>query len=424
MSKPLLQKNTRSLLTWLPIVLLAGSLLFYFVLQMHAHHMQQKQLLLKQSNLWSAFTVQPDNFPKFVQGEYDISEVHDSSSVSDEPRDTSIYLNNTKQLRPFQVSTEYYPLNGKIYQLSTYVSSREINHLIIKIFLTEAVIFILLLLTVVVVNKKSSFLLWRPFFSTIQKVKQYDITRNPDLDLPLVTGTKEFDELNKEISSLISNVNQAYVQQKHFVENASHEMQTPLAIIRAKLELLINQQGLTEKTASLLSDISEANDHLSRMNRTLLLLAKIENNQFPETEKVRVSNVLNQLISNYRNYYNGEFPPLTEKINSDIELDANLSLIEILLSNLLKNAIEHNEKNGFIVITVNDSNLIINNSGAQPERETKQLFERFAKGTHQSKTTGLGLALVKQICLLYNYQVEYVYENGLHEVTIDFSKKN
>ena len=386
--------------------------------------MQEKQLALKQGNVWTAFTLQPDSFPKRVQGEYDIKEVSHSPLLDDEPRDTTIYFESTNHSLPFAVSTVYHSWNGKAYLVSTYVSSREIEHLIIKVFLTEAVIFLLLLLTVVIVNKKSSFLLWKPFFSTIRKVKQYDITRNTSLDLPVSTGTKEFDELNKEITSLMRNANQAYLQQKHFVENASHEMQTPLAIIRSKLELLINQQGLTEKTASLLSDISEANDHLSRMNRTLLLLAKIENNQFPETELVEIAKVVKQLISNYRKFYDGEFPSLTENIHSGITVNANRSLIEILLSNILKNAIEHNQEDGFIDVTISDSKLLIKNTGTQPERATDLLFERFTKGSHKSKTSGLGLALVKQICLLYNYQVKYIYENGLHELTIYFSNKS
>jgi signal transduction histidine kinase len=422
MSKPLLQKNTRFLITWLPVVLLAGSLIFYFVLQLHAHHMQEKQLLLKQSNVWTAFTLQPDSFPPHIEGEYDLRLIDgNAKTLNDEPTDTSIYLKGSGQSLPFEVSTVYHSWNGKTYQLSTYVSSREIHHLIIKVFLAEAVILILLLLTVVIVNNRTSLFLWKPFFSTIQRVKDFDIRRNQNPDLPLSTGTTEFDELNKEIASLIGNANQAYIQQKQFVENASHEMQTPLAIIRSKLELLINQQDLTEKTASLLSDITEANEHLSQMNRTLLLLAKIENNQFPETEKVHIPGLLRELISNYRNYYNGEFPPLTEDIHSEITVDANHLLVEILLSNILKNAIEHNKEKGFIDIKILDSKLLIKNPGIAPETETSLLFNRFIKGSHQSKSTGLGLALVKQICLLYNYEVKYSFREGIHEIIIDFS---
>jgi signal transduction histidine kinase len=422
MSKQLLQKNTRSLLLWLPLVLLVGSLLFYVMLRWHTHHMQEKQLLLKQNNVWAAFTAQPNNFVKTVQGEYDIKEgTHTTNIIENGPRDTVIYYRNTKQLLPFEVLTSTYSWNGKTYLLSTYVSSKEIHHLIIKVFATEAVILLLLLLTVVIVNMKSSRSLWTPFFSTLEKVKQFDITRNQNIDLPPSTGTAEFDELNKVIASLIGNVNQAYHQQKQFVENASHEMQTPLAIIRSKLELLINQPELTEKAASLLSDITDANDRLSQMNRTLLLLAKIENNQFPDVEEINIATLLQNIINNYQNHYEGNFPTLTQNTQSEKTVIANRSLIEILLSNLIKNAVEHNQPGGAIIINLNDSELSIKNTGAEPEVQTEVLFERFRKGSHKSRTTGLGLAMVKQICLLYNYPIKYTYQNGWHEVTVGFN---
>jgi signal transduction histidine kinase len=384
--------------------------------------MQEKQLLLKQNNVWAAFTAQPNNFVKTVQGEYDIKEgTHTTNIIENGPRDTVIYYRNTKQLLPFEVLTSTYSWNGKTYLLSTYVSSKEIHHLIIKVFATEAVILLLLLLTVVIVNMKSSRSLWTPFFSTLEKVKQFDITRNQNIDLPPSTGTAEFDELNKVIASLIGNVNQAYHQQKQFVENASHEMQTPLAIIRSKLELLINQPELTEKAASLLSDITDANDRLSQMNRTLLLLAKIENNQFPDVEEINIATLLQNIINNYQNHYEGNFPTLTQNTQSEKTVIANRSLIEILLSNLIKNAVEHNQPGGAIIINLNDSELSIKNTGAEPEVQTEVLFERFRKGSHKSRTTGLGLAMVKQICLLYNYPIKYTYQNGWHEVTVGFN---
>lgn len=422
MSKPLLQKNTRSLLLWLPLVLLAASLLFYLMLDWHTHHMQEKQLLLKQTNVWNAFTSQPTYFIRNVQGEYEIKEGIFAANIGEsEPRDTVIYYQNIKQLLPFEVLTSTYSWNGKTYLLSTYVSSKEIHHLVLKVFATEAIILLLLLLTVVIVNKRSSRSLWTPFFSTLQKVNQYDIVRNQDIELPPSTGTAEFDELNKVIASLIQNVNQAYHQQKQFVENASHEMQTPLAIIRSKLELLINQPELNEKTASLLSDITEANDRLSQMNRTLLLLAKIENNQFPAVEEINLSELLENLIDNYRNHYECDFPDLTQSVQSNKIIIANRSLIEVLLSNLIKNAVEHNQPNGSIAITLSESELSIKNTGAKPETEPENLFERFRKGSHKSKTTGLGLAMVKQICLLYHYSIYYTYQNGWHEVTVRFN---
>jgi len=419
MSKPLLQRNTRFLLIWLPVVLLVCSLLFYVVLSMHAHHMQEKQLLLKQNNVWNAFIARSTNMERHITGEYDINEGNAASLVSNEPKDTVVYYANQNKSLPFKILTTNKQWNGRPYHIATYISSTEFSHLIIKVFITEAIILVLLLISIVVLNRKSSGFLWKPFFTTMEKINDYDITRNQTLALPAQTGTTEFDELNKTLASLIDKVNSAYHHQKQFVENASHEMQTPLAIIRSKLELLINQPGLTEKVAALLGDITEANDRISQMNRTLLLLARIENNQFPDISAINISQTLQHILNSFENHYEN-FPALTTNIKDEVVVQANYSLIEILISNLLKNAIVHNPSGGNINLTLSASALIIANTGLPLEANPNELFERFRKGSHQTKTTGLGLALVKQICLLYHYSVKYEYNNGWHTVTVTF----
>ena len=422
MSKPLLQKNTAFLLRWLPLVFVAFSILFYFVMQMQAHHMQEKQLLLKQQNVWKGFISAPQSFDRNIQGEYTIIEgVPFPKQNLNEPGDTTIYYQNLKKFLPFQAFTSELPLNEKVYLVTTFVSSTEINHLIIKVFISEAVILLLLLITIILLNRISSGRLWRPFFSTLKKVDEYDINHNPDLKLFLETDTVEFDHLNNELHKLINRVNIAYHHQKQFVENASHEMQTPLAIIRSKLELLINQPNLTEKAATLLGDITEANNRLTQMNRTLLLLAKIENKQFPDTELIDISQLLKQVVNDFQNHYEEQFPLLDIMPQEGVTIIANRLLIEILFSNLIKNAIEHNIPQGKIIIVLNNSSLLVKNTGLIPEIKPSDLFERFKKGSYQSRSTGLGLALVKEICNLYNYTIRYDYKNGWHEVEVTFS---
>ena len=420
MSKPLLQRNTRYLLLWLPVVLLLCSLLFYAVIQKHAHHMQEKQLLLKQLNVWNAFTAGPEDFQKRIAGEYGIVEGPAPKGIElNEPRDTFISYPAKPGGLPYKILTGQMDWRGKTYQVTTYVSSTEFTHLIIKIFIAEAIILILLLVAIIVLNRKSSGLLWHPFLFTMKKMNEFDIVRNPSLILPAETGTVEFNELNETLTQLIHNVNLAYRNQKQFVENASHEMQTPLAIIRSKLELLINQPALTENSAFLLADITEANERLSQMNRTLLLLAKIENNQFPDTGEVDVSETLEKLISNFKIHYDG-FPALDLSIEKQVMVPSNRSLIDILLSNLLNNAIVHNIPNGRIRIELSKDQLIIQNTGLPPDADPGELFERFRKGSHLTKTTGLGLALVKQICNLYHYPVSYQFTDGWHRLELRF----
>lgn len=383
--------------------------------------MQEKQLMLRQINIWNVFVAKAGNIDRHIPGEYDIQEnTAGEGIILNRPLDTILYTNEQKP-HYFKKLTGRLQWNGKKYLVTTYISSTEFSHLIIKVFVTEAFILALLLIAIVVLNRKSSGLLWKPFLSTVEKVNTFDVTRNESLILQAETGTTEFNELNKAITALINRVNTAYHNQKQFVENASHEMQTPLAIIRSKLELLINQPGLTEKNAALIADITEANDRLSQMNRTLLLLAKIENNQFPETERVDVSQLLTKTIEVFKGHYE-ELPVLNVTIEGILTIQVNRILIDVMISNLIKNAIEHNLPNGYINITLLNGTLTIENTGPALTVNPNELFERFKKGSHQTKTTGLGLALIKQICNLYQFKVTYEYLQGWHRIIVRFDE--
>lgn len=421
MNKTLEQKTTRYLLIWLPVVLLLGSLLFLVMLNMHAHHTQEKQLALKQQNVWNAFVSQPSTMTMQIPGEYVILKNNGlSNQSSDEPRDTTLMIAGNPQELHFKALSKSYSFNNEHYQLITFVSSKEFNHLTIKVFLTEALILLLLLIAIVIINRKSSLILWRPFHRTLKKLAEYDVATNPALQLETQTGTNEFTQLNEELTNMIAKVNSAYSNQKQFVENASHEIQTPLAIIRSKLDLLINEPGLTEKSAALLGDITEANDRLSQMNKSLLLLAKIDNNQFPNQERINISELVERTLTNYQDHYD-EFPSLNRSIIPEVYITANPALTEILFSNLIKNAVVHNIPGGFIKVSLSDAVFSIANSGGPISEEPSLLFDRFRKGTKDSKSTGLGLSLVKQIAQMYKMDLQYQYINDIHSIVVSFN---
>jgi signal transduction histidine kinase len=422
MSKSLQQKNTRYLLIWLPLVLLIGTILFIVLMSMHARHMQEQQLELKQENIWNAFMAKPETIAWHITGEYDLVKgTPFSNNWLNKPRDTTIYYADKMERVAFGLLTERHLFNGQSYQLTTYISSKEIRHMIIKAIIAEVFIFVLILGAIVIINRKSSGLLWRPFYDTMKKVKAYDIIQNQALQLKEQTGIFEFNQLNQEITSLIQNVNQAYRNQRQFVENASHELQTPLAIIRSKLDLLINSPDLTAETADLLADITDATERLSQMNRNLLLLTKIDNNQFPERTRINVSDVMEKLLAYYQEYYDGDLPVINKSVQPGIYLMANASLIEILINNLVTNSIVHNIPNGHVDIRLTHNELIIENTGHSITGDPEQLFERFKKGREQSQTTGLGLSLVKQICHSYQFDLQYSYAEAIHRVRVVFA---
>lgn len=420
MSKPLLQRNTNVLLIWLPIILLVSSGIFYIILKKHAHHAEEKYLLLKQQNVWGRFIATSGALEKHIAGEYDISESDASApAIVNVPSDTVIFYPAEGKNLPFKVLTNRYQWNDQSYLVSTYISSTETTHLIIKVFASEAVILLVLLIAIMIVSKKSSARLWRPFFLSISSAENFDIARNSHFQLPEETGTTEFDRLNSTLNKLVKNVNKAYYNQKQFIENASHEIQTPLAIIRAKIELLINQPDIKEEEALLLGDIANATNRLSEMNRILLLLAKIENSQFPDRENISINNVVRKILDDCSEYVDN-CPRIKSNMEEEITVTANLLLIEILISNLINNAIVHNNNKKEIAVIINDGKLIIENTGDPLFVDPEVLFERFRKNTHQKQTTGLGLALVRQISQLYQYNIEYNYKNGWHIVEVCF----
>jgi signal transduction histidine kinase len=408
MSQPLQQKNTRSLLTWLPLVMLAGSVFFYLILMGHIRHMKHQQLQLKQSNAWNAYALDPQHIPMRLAGEYQIVPGAMQADVAADSANLS-YLRQAHRL------------DGKSYVVTTYISAKEYRHLLIKAGLAEGIIFIVLLVAIVIVNRRTSARLWTPFYTTMDGIRDYDIRQDKPLVLDARTGVEEFDRLNQTLLALIDHVDQAYRNQKQFTENASHELQTPLAIIRSKVELLMESPGLTEDNALLLQEITEANERLSQMNKNLLLLTRIENSQFPEVESIALSPLLERLTHFFKEYYETEVARTTTTIQPDVCLTANPALIEMLINNLLRNAYVHNLPGGWVDIRLTPTALLIENTGPVIQEDPGRLFDRFRKGRVDSRTTGLGLALVRQIAQLYHYDVNYTYRDGVHRLEVSFS---
>ncbi|HWB91817.1 MAG TPA: histidine kinase dimerization/phospho-acceptor domain-containing protein, partial [Puia sp.] len=281
MSQSLQQKNTGILLKWLPLVMLAGSVFLYFLMRGHILHMQEQQLHLKQNNIWRSFSDNPESLPLHIPGEYDITPERGAAiQMSDRPRDTILKFPGSPA-ETFNLLTTRFSDGEQAYLITSYISSKEVTHLIIKIAVADALIFLLLLGAIVVVNRRISRRLWAPFYATMDAIRSYDVRQNQAITLLANTSVEEFDRLNQTLTSLIDDVHRAYHNQKQFTENAAHELQTPLAIIRSKVELMMEGAALNEDTAYLLGEINEANERLSQMSRNLLLLTRIENRQFP-----------------------------------------------------------------------------------------------------------------------------------------------
>lgn len=314
--------------------------------------------------------------------------------------------------------SSYYTINGVNYQVSSYnyvtQSAQILKGMILTAILKTILIALAVLLTVRVVSKK----ILSPFNQTLKNIQKFSIKKKQALKLTS-TNTKEFQELNQFLKKMTDKAVTEYSQVKEFSENASHELQTPLAVLRSKLELL-TETDIQQNQASLIADMQNAIEKLSRINHSLLLLTKLENQEFEATTAINFTKQMTELLTIYEDRIAIKELKVTQLIEPNITLSINAALADMLFDNLLSNAIRHNVKNGSIFLEINQQGIFIKNTGPEPVFPTEELFQRFKKSNQCSNSVGLGLAIVKRICELNNFEIQYIYEQGYHIVSVRF----
>jgi two-component system, OmpR family, sensor histidine kinase ArlS len=320
---------------------------------------------------------------------------------------------------PYRVLQSPILIEGKPYIFSGRISLVEAEDLIESIIIVFISLIALLLGVLLFVTSRFSKRIWQPFQNTLHKLKSFELTEHKTIELEK-TDIEEFEELNQSLQKLIDKNILAYSQQKTFIENASHELQTPLAVLKSKMDLLLQNKDLTNEQSEILNAVELPLSRISRVNKNLLLLAKIENSQFADTESIEVSVTLAQSIELLADYIQNKNLHLTNETKQPLIITCNKLLLEILLSNLLTNAIRHTSEGTQIIIRLKDNTLQIQNTGTQA-LNTGKLFERFAVSSSETTSSGLGLAIVKEICNRYQWQINYTFENNLHSFSVGFS---
>ncbi|MEO6455554.1 MAG: HAMP domain-containing sensor histidine kinase, partial [Ginsengibacter sp.] len=307
--------------------------------------------------------------------------------------------------------------SGKGYNIAIRKSQRESEDIIEFIFKITSLLVIILLIALFLINRFILSKLWKPFHATLEQINRFNLSDKNVVQLGH-NNIDEFTELNTAVNIMTSRVNQDYNEIKSFTENASHEIQTPLAIIKSRLELLSQFENLKEEQMNTVQSIYEAVNRLSKLNQSLILLTKIDNRQFSEMDKVSLGVFINKNITYYEELIAAKNIVLTKHIYGDVIVEMNETLGEILISNLITNAIKHNDDEGSIEINLNYKQLSISNTGAAPDRDPLEMFERFKKDKVTSESLGLGLSIVKKICERYHFSITYSYSD-VHTITID-----
>jgi len=259
---------------------------------------------------------------------------------------------------------------------------------------------------------------WGPFYVILDKLKKFQIDKHAAIDLPRST-TSEFRDLSFAITQLVDKNREAFQSQKEFTENASHELQTPLAICRSKLELLAQTRELTEHQAELVASLFSGIERISRLNKNLLLLSKIENRQFLELEEINLPLVVDKYLDVFSNQMLDRSIQVNSKLDKVASIDANPVLLDVLISNLISNAVRHSSDGSTINIEGSREYFMISNPG-EPLLNPDKVFERFHREARAEVGNGLGLSIVKKICDVTGYRLAYNYNESRHNFRVAF----
>ena len=330
--------------------------------------------------------------------------------------DTLIYDKKEKELAENSMITTFISINKSKFKIKTWRSTLEYSELIEGIFYLLMLLLFFLFLITLFINLWISKTIWKPFYATVESIKNFRANDNRVI-LPKKTTIKEFAALNNSLSNMMEKMIADYNNQKKFTENASHEIQTPLAVIKSKIDLLVQSKNMNEDDLKLIMSIDDSCSKLIRLNKSLLLLSKIGNNQFLEIKEVSFQEIIENGLSLFEEQIASSKLEIKKIITEDFKFKMNPDLGFILINNLLQNAIRHNIQNGFIVIEFKENSLSISNTGDQMALETN-IFERFQKNSNSTQSIGLGLAISNEIAMISDLNLNYNFASNKHSFVI------
>jgi signal transduction histidine kinase len=353
----------------------------------------------------------------FNERNYAIREIQSTEALSmrDVYKDSLMYMINEEDFESVRMLETAFKQDDRYYALTIISSTLEKDDLIEDLLYSILWLYVVLLASVLIINNFVLRKMWEPFHQLLDKIGRFNLETNPVIT-PTPSKVKEFNLLDTQLVNLAKHSAQAYSSQKQFLENAAHELQTPLAITINKLELLLEQEDIPERHLQAILGVSKNLHRLTRINKALLLLSKIENKQFGDRQPVEMTQLVERSWEQFEDL--AESKQLVVEIEkiSPLTFELHPDLASVLVSNLLKNACVHTSSGGQIRIRIDAESLIISNSakhgqGALPE---EKIFERFQKDSSDHQRVGLGLAIVRAICEASGLQLVYHFEQAMH----------
>ncbi|MDR2407254.1 MAG: HAMP domain-containing histidine kinase [Bacteroidales bacterium] len=402
------------------IVMLFWSAIYFF-LQMKEIHEDNDEGL---TNLKQEFIAQANNSSGFMEAleahnplNIIVKEIpyKEAISIVENFATTKVYFSTEFEKEEVRMLTTAFRCeqNGKYYRLQCFTSTVESDDLIKNMFYLLLGLWIALSFTLFLVGKIIMFKANKPFYSLLNELEKFRLDNSQMIDFT-PTHIKEYKQLNKSVRELLEKNITVFTEQKIFIENTSHELQTPLTIVIAKLELLIEKYQHNRDYAEDMADVLNILNRMKRLNVNLLLLSKIKNRQFPETSSVNLRDVLEEVIADFEDLIDYKEISIERTEEGFPVMQMNEDLTYILFTNLVKNAVAHNHHGGKIIIHYAADTVTIANSG---NKIGIDVFDRYQNASVNEKSSGLGLSIVKSIAGLYEIDITYRYDK-IHIFTL------
>lgn len=417
----LLQKTSRVYFVVSAFLLLVTGVLLYFFLTTIIEEETKEQLLANEMRIASRLSHhQPTTQLAPV---IEITKLEKVLLENISIVDTTLFDDKEQEFERFLQVSSIRNVNGTSYRIILRQMMEEPIGYIGSIGLALGITFLFLLLSTTFINRLVFSKLWQPFYNSLAALINFSVNQPKTLKLDK-SDIAEFEELNAAILTLTEKTRQDYRVLKEFTENASHEMQTPLAVIQTKLDELLQTPSLTESQAGQIRVAVSSVQKLTRLNHALILLTKIENQQFQHKELINVSQVISEHLKQLEDFIQAKNLKVEFETTARITVNSDPALVEMLVSNLLSNAIKYNLPGGEINILLTANSLEIANTGESLLIAPELLFDRFSKANQTTASLGLGLAIVKSICDQQGWKITYNADKNLHRIKVNFREEN
>jgi len=331
--------------------------------------------------------------------------------------DTTIYDINEREYVECRKLTFTTKVDDKYFKIQILLSRIETEDMIQIIFYFMISLFACIVIVLFFLNKRLSAGLWSPFLKTLQQLKNFKAGQKKVIVFENCS-VNEFSELNSVLNEMIKKIQSDFNNLKEFTENASHELQTPVAIIKTKLETVLQSISLPYESREQIQIAYQTVSKLSKLNEALLLLSKIENHQFMEESEFDLCKLISERITTVEEMISLRKISMTINLSTPFSITINSYLADVLINNLISNMIRHNLDNGKAEISSYGNKIVFSNTGKPLTIEPEKVFQRFVRQSTGNEFNGLGLSIANEVCINYGLSLKYDYQGGKHNFTL------